>query len=138
MRFGGRVFKVKRFYAIEVPIIGITTQGRTKQEAYEMMKDAVESLINKEGFIADIYPGEGDYFELGSNNPGILSAFLLRQLRQRSGMTLQTVAKRLGAKSLNSYARYEQGKSVPTIEKLGTLISAVTPDHDFVIGESRI
>ena len=137
MRFGGRVFKVQRYYAIEVPILGITTQGRTKKEAYEMIKDAVESLINKEGFIAEIHPGKGEYFELGSNNPGILSAFLLRQLRQRSGMTLQTVAKRLGAKSLNSYARYEQGKSVPTIEKLGTLISAVTPDHDFVIGESR-
>lgn len=52
-------------------------------------------------------------------------------------MTSRAVARRLGAKSLNSYARYEQGKSVPTIEKLGVLISAVTPGNDFVIDESR-
>ena len=115
MRFGRRVFKVQRYYAIEVPILGITTQGRTKKEAFEMIKDAVESLINKEGFVAEIHPGKGEYFD-SINNPGTLSAFLLRQLRQRSGMTLHMVAKRLGAKSLNSYARYEQGKSVPTIE----------------------
>jgi hypothetical protein len=137
MRFVGRVFKVDKFWAIEIPILGITTQGRSKKDAYDMICDAIVTLVNKEGFSVKLHGGEEEYFEISSNDPAALSAFLLRQLRQKSGLTLQDVAKRLGAKSLNSYARYEQGKSVPTIEKLGALISAVTPEHDFVITESR-
>ncbi len=138
MRFSGRVFKIDNFYAIEIPILDITTQGHTKREAYDMMKDAVESLINTDGFIAEIHSGKGEYFELGANDDGMLGAFLLRRLRHRSGLSLEAVTKRLGAKSLNSYARYEQGKSVPTIETLGKLIEAVTPKHDFVITESQL
>jgi len=41
------------------------------------------------------------------------------------------------ARSANAYARYEQGKSVPTIEKFSRLLSAVAPERDFVLAESR-
>jgi len=40
--------------------------------------------------------------------------------------------------SRNSYARYEQGKTVPSIEKLNDLFHAVSPDSDMVIEESSI
>jgi len=66
MRFGGRIFKVDRYWAVEVPVFGVVTQGRTKKEAYEMIADAVESLVNKEGFKVEVYPGEGEYFEVYS------------------------------------------------------------------------
>jgi transcriptional regulator with XRE-family HTH domain len=52
-------------------------------------------------------------------------------------LTLDEVSKSLGAKSHNAFARYEQGRTVPTIEKLGQLISVVAPEQDFVINESR-
>ena len=137
MRFAGRVFKVGRYWAVEVPILSVFTQGRTKKEAYGMIADAIESLVNKRGFAIKVFPGKGEYFEVGSSDQATLSAFLLRRQRTKRGLTLAEVAKRLGAKSHNTYARYEQGKSVPTIEKFIQLLSAVSPEKDFVLIESR-
>jgi predicted RNase H-like HicB family nuclease/DNA-binding XRE family transcriptional regulator len=137
MRLAGRVFKVTKFWAIEVPILGIVTQGYTKKEAYEMIADAIESLVNKKGFEVEVFPGKGEYFELGSPDLATLAAFLLRRQRMKQGLTLVEVAKRLGAKSHNTYARYEQGKSIPTIEKFSKLLSALSPDNDFVLVESQ-
>jgi hypothetical protein len=137
MRLSGRVFKVGKSWAIEVPILGVVTQGHTKKEAYEMIADAIESLVNKKGFKVEIYPGKGDYFELGSPDLSTLTAFLLRRQRMKRGLTLVEVANRLGAKSHNTYARYEQGKSIPTIEKFNKLLLALSPDNDFVLIESQ-
>ena len=64
-------------------------------------------------------------------------AFLLRRERSKAGLSLAEMAKRLGAKSLNAYARYEQGRTVPTVPKLSELLSAVSPGKDFVLDESR-
>ena len=137
MRLAGRVFKAGKSWAIEVPILGVVTQGYTKKEAYEMIADAIESLVNKKGFKVEVYPGKGDYFELGSADLSTLTAFLLRRQRMKRGLTLVEVANRLGAKSHNTYARYEQGKSIPTIEKFNKLLSALSPDNDFVLIESQ-
>jgi len=41
MRFAGRVFRVGRMWAIEVPILGVATQGRTKKESFTMIADAM-------------------------------------------------------------------------------------------------
>ncbi len=137
MRYSGRLFKVGRKWAIEVPVLGVTTQGRTRREALEMIADAIEALVNKPGFSVAVHPGDGEYFEVGSEDQATLAAFLLRRQRLKHGLSLAEVAKRLGAKSLNSYARYEQGRSVPSIEKLSQLLSAVSPGRDFVLSESR-
>jgi hypothetical protein len=137
MRLSGHVFKVDKYWAIEVPILGVVTQGHTKKEAYDMITDAIELLVNKKGFKVEVFPGRGQYFEVSSPDLATLIAFLLRRQRMKQGLTLVDVAKRLGAKSHNSYARYEQGKSIPTIEKFGQLLSAVSPDNDFVLVESQ-
>jgi transcriptional regulator with XRE-family HTH domain len=42
------------------------------------------------------------------------------------------VAKLLDQTSRNSWARYEQGQAVPTIEKLEELLRAISPDQEFV------
>ena len=60
----------------------------------------------------------------------------LRRARQRAGLTLAQVAERLGATSVNAYARYEQGRSVPTVRKLTELFAAVRPGRDLVVIES--
>jgi predicted RNase H-like HicB family nuclease len=137
MRFGGRIIKIDRYWAVEVPILGVVTQGMTKKEAYEMIADAIESLVNKEDFKVEVYPGEGEYFEVYSKDLSTMIAFLLRRQRTKHGLSLAEVAERLGAKSLNTYARYEQGKSVPTVEKFNQLLSAVSPEMDFVLVESQ-
>ena len=136
MRFAGRVFKEDRYWAIEVPILGIVTQGRTKKEAFEMIADAIESLVNKSEFKIDVFAGKGDYFEIGSTDQGALIAFLLRRQRTKQGLSLSEVTRLLGAKSQNTYARYEQGKSIPTVSKFHQLLTAVS-SNDFVLVESH-
>jgi predicted RNase H-like HicB family nuclease len=137
MRFSGRVFKSGRWWVIEAPILGVTTQGRTKKDAFLMIADAIEALVDKPGFQARVFPGKGDYFEIGANDQATLVAFLLRRVRTRSGRSLADVAKRLGVRSINAYARYEQGRSVPTVSKLTALLAAVAAPKDFVLDESR-
>ena len=137
MRFAGHMIKSGRYWAIEVPMLGVVTQGRTKKEAYEMIADAIEALVNKEGFKVDVYPGKGGYFEVSSQDLAAMIAFLLRRQRVKHGLSLAEVAGRLNSKSVNTYARYEQGKSVPTVEKFNQLLSAVSPGRDFVLIESH-
>jgi DNA-binding XRE family transcriptional regulator len=137
MRLAGRVFRVGRYWAVEVPMLGVVTQGRTRKEAFEMIADAVETLANKRGFRVAVFPGDGEYFEVGSRNAGVLTALLLRRLRAKQGLTLSDLATRLGARSLNSYARYEQGRAVPSIERLDQLLAAVSDGGELVLGQSR-
>jgi hypothetical protein len=137
MRFAGRVFKIGRYWAVEVPILDVVTQGRTKQDALVMIADAVRILVGKPGVTVDVYPGSGDRFEIGSRDPAALTALLLRRARQRAGLSLAQVATRLGATSVNAYARYEQGRSVPSVAKLSQLFSAVSQHRDLVLVESE-
>ena len=137
MRFVGRVVKVGRYWAIEVPILGVVTQGRSRKDAFEMIADAIEALVNKQGFRVDVFPGDGEYFEVGSRNVAALTALLLRRQRVKRGLTLADVTRRMGAKSLNSYARYEQGRAVPSIERLTRLLAAVSQGAEFVLTESH-
>jgi transcriptional regulator with XRE-family HTH domain len=63
-------------------------------------------------------------------------SLLLRRQRQKSGLSLKQAAERLGAKSRNAYARYEQGVAVPTVAKLDELLKAIAPDRDIVVRQS--
>ena len=83
MRFNGNVFRNGKYWAIEVPMLGITTQGLTKRDAFEMIADAIESLVNKDGFAIDVFPGKGSHIEIGSSDQASLCAFLLRQQRRK-------------------------------------------------------
>jgi len=112
--------------------------GKTKKEAYAMICDAIEAMVGKPGFTADVRHGRDSYFEVGSTEDAALVAFFLKQQRGLSGKTLEQVARNLGQTSVNAYARYEQGASVPTIDKLTELLRALEPDADFVLRKSGI
>ena len=137
MRLAGRVFKVGRYWAVEVPMLGVVTQGRTRKEALEMIADAIETLANTRAFRVEVFPGGGGYFEVGSRHVAVLTALLLRRLRVKQGLTLSDVARRLGARSLNSYARYEQGRTVPSIERLDQLLAVVSGGVELVLAQSQ-
>lgn len=138
MRFSGKIYKDGKFWLAEIPILDLMTQGRTKKEAYEMVADMLESLVNKDGFKIDVYKGNKDNFEVGSSEPKHMVSLLLQRKRELSGLSLAQVASRLSMKSRNTYARYEQGNSVPSVEKLNELLNAVCPQTDIVINESSI
>ena len=132
MRFEGRLWKDGDHWLIEVPALQALTQGHDREEAYEMIRDLVETMANQPGFEATVHPGEGDTFEIGANDVRVLVALLLRRQRETRGVTLAEAAARLKQKSRNAYARYEQGQAVPTIEKLEELLRAIAPDQQLI------
>ncbi len=80
------------------------TQGHTRKEAFEMVKDLLETLVNRPGFSVTIHPGKHGDFEVSSTDVrGLISLFLRRQ-RERSGLSLSEADERLSAKTRNTYA----------------------------------
>jgi DNA-binding XRE family transcriptional regulator len=136
MRLAGRIWKDGKHWLVEVPMLDATSQGRTRVEAFRMIADLVATMADKPGFAVEVFPGPGSQFEIGTPDAAALVAVMLRRQREKHGLSLAEVAKRLGARSKTAYARYEQGKSVPSVEKLFELLAAVAPAEDFVLQES--
>lgn len=104
----------------------------------KMIADMLESLVNKDDFKVKVYKEKKDSFEVGPSEPKHMVSLLLQRKRELSGLLLAQVASKLGMKSRNTYARYEEGRSVPSVEKLNELLNAVCPQRDIVITESKI
>ena len=132
MRFEGSTRRDGKFWLAEIPAFDALTQGRTKREALAMAKDLIETMAAATGFRVTVYPGPRETFELGANRVDILVALLLRRQRERQGLTLAEAAERLGQRSRNAYARYEQGKAMPTVQKLEQLLEAIAPDYRII------
>ncbi len=133
MRFQGKLYKDDKFWLAEVPIFAAMTQGRTRKEALMMIADWFETMINRSGFSVTVHEGKKGDFEISASDTKAMVCLLLQRQRQLSGLSLAAAAERLGAKSRNAYARYEQGTSVPTVEKLDKLLQAVAGGRDFVL-----
>jgi predicted RNase H-like HicB family nuclease len=135
MRFEGRTWKDKgsKYWLIEVPLLDVTTQGTSKEDAYRMIADAIEALIHQKGFKIDARSAGGGNFTIGASDENALIALMLKRQREAHHLTLVELANRLGQKSPNAYARYEQGKSVPTVEKLKELMKAIDPGFEPVL-----
>ena len=127
MRFQGKLHRDGNFWLAEVPVFDAMTQGRTRKEALVMIADWFVTMADRKGFSVAIHPVDRDTFEVNSGDTRAMVSMLLRRQRQKSGLSLAQAAQRLGAKSRNAYARYEQGASVPTVEKLDELLRAVAP-----------
>ncbi len=136
MRFQGRVYRDGRFWLAEVPLFEAMTQGRTRREALAMIADWFETMIDHPGFSVNVHRGHKHVFEVSSPDLRSMISLLLQRRRQASGLSLAEAAKRLGVKSRNAYARYERGEALPTIEKLDSLMRAVSDGPDFVVAES--
>jgi len=135
MRLEGRVWKSGRQWLIEVPMLDLVTQGRSRKDALSQLADAIESLVDQPGFSVAVFHPGGDRIEVAASSSTILVALLLRRQREAQGLSLAEVSKRLGQTSRNAYARYEQGKAVPTLDKLQRLLSVVG-GGDFVLRPS--
>ena len=136
MRFQGKLIRDGKWWLAEVPVFAAMTQGRTRKEALEMIADWFLSVVDRKGFAVQVHPTGRDDFELSSKDSRQMIALLLKRQRQHSGLSLAQVAERLGAKSRNAYARYEQGVSVPTVDKLDELLRAIAPDREIVVRQS--
>ena len=135
MRFEGRVWKDRgsKYWLVEVPLLDVMTQGASKNAAYSMIADAIEALVNQKGFKVDVRPLGNESFTVGSSPGSAMVALMLKRQREAHRLTLAEVARSLGQKSPNAYARYEQGKSLPTVEKLNKLMKAIDPGFEPIL-----
>jgi len=136
MRFEGNVVREGRFWLAEIPLLEAMTQGRSRKEALEMIADWMETMVNRDGFRAEVHLRNRNEFEVSGSDAAAMTALLLRRRREASGASLRDVASRLGVSSRNAYARYERGDAVPTVDKLDELLKAASPGDDFVIRQS--
>ena len=97
-----------------------------------MVKDAIEALVNKRGFTANVQL-VGNVLCVEANDSKQLVSLMLRRQRMRNHLTLDEVQERLGARSKNEYAQYEQGKSLPGFENLESLLMAIDPQRSPVL-----
>jgi hypothetical protein len=138
MRFQGKLYKDGKFWLVEVPVFAAMTQGRTRKEALAMIADWFATMIDRPGFSVTVHEGKQDTFELSTSDTKAMVGLLLQRQRQLHGLSLAAAAERLGAKSRNAYARYEQGSSMPTVDKLDKLLQAVSGGRDFVLSPSVV
>lgn len=102
-----------------------------------MIADWFAALTDRRRLHLEIHERGPRRFEIGSDDAGVMIGLLLRRQRHKSGLSLAEVAERLGARSRNAYARYEQGVSVPTIDKLDALLRAVAPDTEILLTQTE-
>lgn len=131
-----------QWWSAEAEAIGAFTQGRSRRGAAMMLKDLVETMIDQVGFRATVKDvgvsasGVVSVF-VESNDPAALAARVLKYQREVHGLTLADISKVLGVSSRNAFARYEQGKTEPTIGKYNQLLAAVAPEMSLVLGRRR-
>ena len=138
MKFQGKAFKDGNFWLADIPFFELMTQGRTKKELLLMVEDLFITLADKKSFEVNVKCTKDGILEIGSNDNKVMISLLLKRKRQLNNLTIQQVAERLGSTSKNAYARYEQGKTLPGIDKLQELLNATGPYSDFVISQARL
>ena len=134
MKLEGKIWKssTSRYWLAEVRDLNIVTEA-SRRDAADMLRDAVESLVNRAGFLVNVETDRDGRCTIGSNNDAILVAFMLRALRAREGLSVREAARPLGAKSPNAYAQYETGRVAPSIDTLSRLLAALNPEFDAVL-----
>jgi predicted RNase H-like HicB family nuclease len=125
-----------KHWGVQLPLIGVHTQGRTKKEALDMAVDAVESLVNKEGFEATCDFTSGNDFLLGSNDTATFMGFVLSRIRTEKKLTARAAAEAMASKVPTAYTRYESGAKVPSIVTLEQLLAAIDPKITLVVKAS--
>lgn len=140
MMITGRLWKDGSWWLAESEIADVCTQGRSRKDAGRMLADAFETLIDRPGCKVTVTDGgraDGEV-TIEASEPAALAAFVLQRLRQNSGKSLTEVAHAMGRSSKNAFARYEQGRAVPTIDMFDELLRAVSSDTTLIIGSRRL
>lgn len=128
MRVSAIIKKAGKYWRAESDVAQVHTQGKSEKDATKMLQEAFELTMEDCGLTGTILvvKAGADWF-VECSKPASLAAFVIRQQRAFCSVTLEQAAKRLGQTSKNAIARYEQGKSEPTISKLEEILIAINP-----------
>jgi len=142
VKFEGVLSREGKWYAVGVPALEVWSQGKNRADAFRMIREAVE-LSMERSIEVEVLPMAGNRFVLrakDSQNDRYLVAMMLKNHRAKSGLSLSQVADRLKI-ARSTYAQYEQARSLPSVGKIETYISAMGGcDHvvlDVVSGDRR-
>jgi len=69
-RLLGRLRMGEKYWLADLPALDVMTQGRTKAEAYTMVKDMLEALVNLPGFSIQVDPDEQYAFQVTATCQG--------------------------------------------------------------------
>lgn len=138
MELEGKVWKDPNssWWLVEVSFLDVMTQGKTRKEALEMIKDAVmellkdsylDLLVNQFQLTVTLY--DNGVIGIRATDDKLLFALGLKRQRLRSGSTIREVSNRLRSKSPNAYTRYERAQARPSIEKCAELMHAANPSR---------
>jgi predicted RNase H-like HicB family nuclease len=131
LRIDGEMRKEKGGWVVEVPILGVFTQGNSIKGALEMARDAVGLMLedHTEGKVTakDVRAirGESGSFELETSATKALTTLILRQVRSMKNISQAELAALIGASSRNAVGQYEEGKSEPGFAKLQEILGAM-------------
>lgn len=135
MELLGKIWKDGKFWLVDVPVIDVSTQGRTRKEALMMIEDAILELLKSyfpndvKNFHLDVVEHAKTEIGIKASESNIMLSFSLIRQREMSKSTVRDVAKRLGSKSPNAYAQYERGKMRMTLDQYERLLGAVNPER---------
>ena len=134
--FKGRITKKDKsgFHGVLIPDLGIFTQGKDTEDCLRMATEAVDLICDVKSKI--LRSSKTTFFVSADDSKKLVGGFL-QTMRSNSGLSISEVAARLGSKSKNSYAQYEQGRVLPSIDKLDQLIRAMNPDQFMVISREK-
>ena len=131
MRIDGKMHQEKDGWVVEVPILGVFTQGDSVEEAREMARDAVGLMLedHTDGKVTEkdvkAIQGEAGAFELETAATKALTTLILRQVRSNKKLSQAELAALMGASSRNAIGQYEEGKSEPGLAKLQEILGAM-------------
>jgi predicted RNase H-like HicB family nuclease len=136
MEFEGKIWQEEKFWLVEVPVLDVMTQGKSRKNALFMIVDAIKELLMgyfPEESIDSIELTVNDYRDgsigITAKDSQLLFAISLRRQRAKSGSSVREVAERLGSKSPNSYAPYERGEKKFSFEQYEKLMHAANPSR---------
>lgn len=136
----GVITRQGALWSADIDAIGAYTQGTSRKDAFSMLAELVELMVEQPGFKVSIddYPAGGPGAVIvTANEPALLAAQVLKYQRETHKLTLADVAKKLGVSSISSYAAYEQGKREPSLSKFAELLAVVAPEMALTVGPKR-
>lgn len=92
MRFQGKLCKDGRWWLAEVPVFDALTQGHSRKEAFDMIADWFQTMVDRKDFPVTVHPVGKDDFEVSSTDARAMISLLLQRQRQKSGLSIAEAA----------------------------------------------
>lgn len=126
MLLGAKIWKseTSEYWIAECSALCVVTQGESKEDAREMLDDAISTVLSDFRFKSVWLDQEEGRLALEAEDIRAALAAVLERNRSEQDLTYAEVAERIGNDSANSVYAYEKGKRTASFETLDKLLSA--------------